>query len=131
MIKLKKTLFLIFPAVCLFLELLPTGVVLNFATPYGEPRRETVSYFSPLAYGYGDFGPILTAMLTIVLLILALIYLFLPRRGVNTAIAGLSACGIITSLMPLMFGLYNATVIGVLITALLVGSAGVSFIQSK
>ena len=84
--KIKKSLFLILPLVALILELLPYGVVLNFANPDGEPWRRTYSYFSMMPFGYANFGPLITAILTCVLLVLVVIYLFKPRKGLNTAI---------------------------------------------
>ena len=35
--KIKKSLFVVLPLATLILELLPNGVVLNFANPEGEP----------------------------------------------------------------------------------------------
>ena len=50
--KMKKLLLVFFPIIAFVLELLPYGVVLNFANPEGEPWRRTYSYFSltPLPY---------------------------------------------------------------------------------
>ena len=55
--KIKKSLFVVLPLVALILELLPNGVVLNFANPDGEPWRRTYSYFSLTPFGYANFGP--------------------------------------------------------------------------
>ena len=44
--KMKKLLLVSFPIIAFVLELLPYGVVLNFANPEGEPWRRTYSYFS-------------------------------------------------------------------------------------
>lgn len=127
--KLKKTLFVILPLVALILELLPYGVVLNFANPEGEPWRRTYSYFSMMPFGYANFGPLITAILTCVLLVLVVIYLFKPRKGLNTAILNVDGFATATSLLPLMFGFDYITVIGVIITALLAGTFGICFIK--
>lgn len=129
--KIKKSLFVVLPLVALVLELLPNGVVLNFANPEGEPWRRTYSYFSLTPYGYANFGPFITAILTCVLLVLVAIYLFKPRKGLNTAILNVSGFATVASLMPLMFGFDYITVIGVIITVLLAGTFGCGFIKAK
>ena len=123
--KIKKLPLLIFPIAALILELLPNGVVLRFANPDGEPWRRTYSYFSMMPFGYANFGPLITAILTCVLLVLVAIYLFKPSKGVNTAILNVSGFATAASLMPLMFGFYYITTIGVIITILLAGTFGV------
>ncbi|MBQ7349678.1 MAG: hypothetical protein IJW56_02190 [Bacteroides sp.] len=129
--KIKKSLFVVLPLVALVLELLPNGVVLNFANPEGEPWRRTYSYFSLTPYGYANFGPFITAILTCVLLVLVAIYLFKPRKGLNTAILNVSGFATVASLMPLMFGFDYITMIGVITTVLLAGTFGCGFIKAK
>ena len=97
--KIKKSLFVVFSLVALILELLPNGVVLNFANPEGEPWRRTYSYFNLTPYGYANFGPFITAILTCVLLVLVAIYLFKPRKGLNTAILNVSGFATAASLL--------------------------------
>lgn len=128
---IKKALFVILPLVALILELLPYGAVLNFANPEGEPWRRTYSYFSLTPFGYANFGPFITAILTCVLLVLVAIYLFKPGKGMNTAVLNVSGFATAASLMPLMFGFDYVTVIGVIITALLAGTFGCGFIKEK
>lgn len=129
--KIKKSLFVVLPLVALILELLPNGVVLNFANPEGEPWRRTYSYFSLTPFGYANFGPFITAILTCILLVLVAVYLFKPRKGLNTAILNVSGFATAASLMPLMFGFDYITVIGGIITILLAGTFGVCFIKDK
>jgi len=129
--KIKKSLFVILPLVALILELLPYGVVLNFANPDGEPWRKTYSYFSMMPFGYANIGPLITAILTCVLLALVVVYLFKPRKGLNTAILNVAGFATAASILPLMFGFDYITVIGVIITALLAGTFGCGFIKAK
>lgn len=129
--KIKKSLFVALPLVALILELLPNGAVLNFANPEGEPWRKTYSYFSLTPFGYANFGPFITAILTCILLVLVIIYLFKPCEGLNTAIINIAGFATAASLMPLMFGFDYITVIGVIITALLAGTFGCGFIKAK
>ena len=129
--KTKKSLFVILPLVALILELLPYGVVLSFANPDGEPWRKTYSYFSMMPFGYANIGPLITAILTCVLLVLVVIYLSKPRKGLNTAILNVAGFATAASILPLMFGFDYITVIGVIITALLAGTFGCGFIKTK
>ena len=129
--KIKKCLFVVLTLVALIFELLPNGVVLNFANPEGEPWRWTYSYFSMMPFGYANFGPLITAILTCVLLVLVVIYLFKPRKGLNTAILNVAGFATAASIMPLMFGFDYITVIGVIITVLLAGTFGCGFIKAK
>lgn len=129
--KIKKFLFTVLSVVVLILELLPNGVVLRFSIPEGEPWIQTYIYFSLTPFGYANFGPFITALLTCVLLVLAVIYLFKQGKGLNAAIIIVSGIAAATSLMPLMFGVEYITVIGVIITLLLVGTFGVCFIKYR
>lgn len=129
--KIKKSLFVVLPLATLIFELLPNGVVLNFANPEGEPWRRTYSYFSLTPFGYANVGPFITAILTCILLVLVAVYLFKPRNGLNTAILNVSGFATAASLMPLMFGFDYITVIGVIITLLLAGTFGCGFIKQN
>ena len=129
--KIKKSLFVILPLVALILELLPYGAVLNFANPEGEPWRRTYFYFSLTPFGYGNFGPLITAILTCILLVLVVGYLFKSHKGLNIAIMNVSGFATATSLLPLMFGFSYITVIGVIVSVLLAAAFGTCFIKSK
>ena len=129
--KIKKSLFVILPLVALILELLPYGAVLNFANPEGEPWRRTYFYFSLTPFGYANFGPLITAILTCILLVLVVVYLFKSHKGLNIAIMNVSGFATATSLLPLMFGFSYITVIGVIVSVLLAAAFGTCFIKSK
>ncbi len=115
----------------LIFELLPSGVVLYFINPEGEDWRYTYSYFDPIPFGYADFGPLLTAVLTCILLVLTFILLFIKGERFVGAVRILGACAVATSLMPLMFGIKWFTPIGVVITVLLALAFGLGFVKAK
>ena len=129
--KIKKLLLVSFPIIAFVLELLPYGVVLNFANHEGKPWCRTYSYFSLTPFGYANFGPFITAILTCALLVLVVIYLFKPRKELKTAILNVSGLATAASLMPLMFGFDYITVVGVIITLLLAGTFGTCFIKGQ
>lgn len=103
------------------LELMPYGAVLNFARSpeEGGTIRETYSYFDLTPFGYANFGPLLTAIISLLIMIVIIILLFTKWQQLWTLVTVLSAVGVITSLMPLMFGFEYYTAIGFAITLLL------------
>ena len=81
----RKQPFIVFAVliVILILELLPYGAVLNFAHLSPDLTigyyEQHVSYFDPIAYTYGNFGPFITAILTCSHLIISSINLFIGK----------------------------------------------------
>ncbi len=112
----------------ILLEIIPFGAVCNFAVSPeagGGSRRTLFSYFSLIPYGYANFGPFITAVLTCVIaLLLIFALLFRKKCGHYRAIGILSGIAFLTSLLPLLFGLSNYSVVGLLIS-LLLGVSGV------
>lgn len=100
------------------MEGLPYGAVCNFAAGPGETIRKTFSYFSLTPFGYANFGPLVTAALTVLVAVLILLTLIL--RG-NFGKAALTLCvvAVITSLSPLTFGVGYYSWVGLGITVLL------------
>ena len=103
--------------VILVLELLPYGAVLHFGNPEGEPLRETFSYFDMTPYGYANFGPFITAILTCVLLVISIINLLVDNDKIKSIIKIVSLIALVASLAPLIVNSYS--VIGGVISLLL------------
>ena len=115
---MKKISLVVFPALTIVLEALPLAAVWTVA-PYPTGRvRETFSYFSLIPFGYANFAPLITAILTVVILLLSLISL--KKDSVFNALFVLSIITAVISLMPLMYGLNNYSLVGALITIALV-----------
>ena len=115
---MKKVCLVVLPALTIVLESLPLGAVCIFATSPTERVRETFSYFSLIPFGYANFAPLITAILTVVILLLSLISL--KKDSVFNALFVLSIITAIISLMPLMYGLNNYSLVGAFITIALV-----------
>ena len=112
-----KLLLLVLPVVIILLEALPYGAVCNFAAPEkSESIRKTYSYFDLTPYGYANFGPFLTAICTVVLLALGILFLIREGRGILTAIRFVSLLGTLFSLMPLTLGLHYYSALAVVIS---------------
>lgn len=127
----KKIPMLIIPLAALILEILPYGAVCVFAADKGERIRQTFSYFDLTPFGYANFGPFITAILTCALFVLAVVYALKQSKGLNTTIKNISGIATATSLMPLLYGVDFFSVFGAVITVLLAGTFGVCFIKEK
>ena len=108
----KRIPYLLLPLITLILEILPYGAVCNFAT---ETRRirELYSYFDLTPYGYANFAPFLTALLTCIILVLLAVWCFTGKRQIMTAAQVLLA---VLSLCPLLLGIDCFSVVGALIS---------------
>ncbi len=128
---MKKIFSLALSAMVIVLEALPFGAVLRFADPNPDQLTvKTFSYFDPTPYGYANFGPMLTAVLSVALLIALAVY-FAKSKGL-TAIRIISAIAIFTSILPLvMLGKLYFTFVGICITVLLILVFVSSFAVSK
>ena len=118
---MKTKLSLIFlPIATLLIEIYGKGAVCNFATGEGKIIRETFSYFDLVPFGYANFGPLLTGILTSIILLFLLIYVFSDSLGILSFVNKLSFIAIVTSLLPLLFGLSYFSLVALIISILLV-----------
>jgi len=105
----------------LILELLPCGAVLEFAHMSPDLTlsyyEQHFSYFNPIVYGYGDFGPLITAVLTCMLAVITVIAVFFENRAVRIALRVVSVLTLLFSLTPMLTGCY--TPVGMAISVLL------------
>ena len=120
----KNVLVLIPIAAALVLEILPYGAVCNFGYQADDGTiaymRSLYSYFDLLPFGYGNFAPFLTAVLTCVILALAVVSCFTGSRRILLPVKVLLCVGIVLSLCPLLFGIEYFSAVGALITASLI-----------
>ena len=121
----KRLLLLIAPLIALILECLPNGVIMTFADGPDSTFTMTYSYFGLTPIGYAMYGPFLTAVMTCVIIILSLIYVFTAKQGLKIAILVLSAFVTVFSVLPLpiILGIETVTVINVIVAACLLAEA--------
>ena len=78
--KKKRWIYLLLPIVTLILEALPYGAVLNFIRPAEDGTkgnfRELYSYFDLTPFGWANFAPFITAIITCIVFLLLLAYCF-------------------------------------------------------
>ena len=99
--------------IALVLEVLPIGVVMVFATSPTKQTIEVYSYFSLLPGGYANFTPLLTGILTILIILLGAIALFRFDRAasIRKTIFVCSIISLLFSIVPLfLFGTVGMTV---------------------
>ena len=122
MLKRKQTI-IVFAVliVILVLELLPYGIVLEFAHISPDLSisyyEQHFSYFDLIVYGYGNVGALFTAILTCVLLVISIINLLVDNDKIKTTIKIVSLIALVASLAPLIVNSYS--VIGGVISLLL------------
>lgn len=126
---MKKIRLLILPIITIILQIFPCGAVLVFAPSPTERVRETFSYFNLTPFGYANFAPFITALLTCIILLLALISIKLEKM--RKAVFWLSLATAIISLLPLVFGIDYYSVVGGIITITLAIESVLAKISAK
>ena len=130
--KKMKILSLISIIVILILEIIPYGAVCNFM---GDPETNTIlkytySYFDLTPFGYANFGPFLTAILSCLLAVLIIISNFSEKK-LNNVIGIVAILATVTSVLPLLYGLSYYSITGLIITLLLLITVVVQFHSNK
>ena len=120
--KRKRTFVLLAIAITILsLELLPYGAVLEFAHMSPDLTlsyyEQHFSYFDPMVYGHGHFGPLITAVLTCMLAVITVIAVFFENRAVRITLRAVSVLTLLCSLTPMLTGCYSP--VGMAISVLL------------
>lgn len=114
----------------LICEVFPYGAVCVFANFEGEPYRYTYSYFDLTPFGYANFAPLITALLTCVLLFFILLAL-LTARPPHICVRFLALGTTALSLAPLLLGTAYFTWLGGLITLALAAITILAWLPAK
>lgn len=121
----KRLLYLILPIVTLILEIIPYSAVCNFARPANDGSighfRELYSYLDLIPFGYANFAPMITGILSCFVLLLIVIYCITGRKRVLSLVKNTLSICVLVSLCPLLFGLRFFSIVGTLITISLLG----------
>lgn len=116
----KRMMYLILPVITLILESIPYGVVLNFGLPSDDGSiayfRETYSYFDLMSIGYGNLGPIITAILTCFALFLLVIYCLIEKRQLITITKYIVGIATLCSCFPILMGVKYFSLVGIMIS---------------
>jgi hypothetical protein len=112
---MKKVISICCMLIAIILMTLPYGVSMTFGPSPTERVTKYFSYFSMVPVGYGNWFPVITALLSIFVLFLLLVGI----RRVNTrrtVQVCLSICIIVSVLSLLVFN--SASIVGVCVAAL-------------
>ena len=126
----KKLTMLCTTLIALVLEILPYGAVCNFANPEGEPWRRTYSYFDLTPFGYANFAPFITALLTCALIAIILISIII-KKPLRALVLTVSTTATVLSLAPLLYGISFFSFVGAFISVALALTTAVAFIKGK
>ena len=129
---MKKHIMLsrIFCVILIVLEAIPQSAVLYFASEEGRVKQE-FSCFDLTPFGYANFGPFITAMLTVVLFILLTVMLFKDTKLLRSISAYVSATALLTSVSPILYGIEYMTGISFCISLVLTCTCVLLFIASR
>lgn len=117
----KRFVYLLLPVITLILEILPYGAVCIFSTSPTETIKETFSYFDLIPFGYANFAPLLTAIITCLIFVLLLIFCIKGNVRMAVIAKNILYVAFIMSLGPLIFGIEYFSLVAGLITLSLVG----------
>lgn len=100
----RKIAMTVLSVLTIILEILPYGAVCVFSDGVTE-YRETYSYFDLRPFGYANFSPLITAVLSCVILVLCIILCFRKSKKLNKALATLSGLAAVISFVPFLMGM--------------------------
>ncbi len=115
-----KYTYAIWVAILFIIETLPYGVKMMFKNDIGQVFKHTFSYFSIIPLKYSNFGHLLTGLITIVLLIVSIIYMFKDTEKILKLIHNLSFIASITSVISFSFGIRTISIINLIVTISLI-----------
>lgn len=117
----KRFLYLLLPIITLILEVLPYGAVCVFASSPTERVKKTFSYFDLTPFGFANFAPFLTAIITCLVFVLLLIFCINGNVRIAIKARNILYVAIVMSLAPLVFGIAYFSLVATLITLSLLG----------
>ena len=128
---IRRILYFVPVLAAFVLECLPYGAVCVFAPAPGETLRQTFSYFDPIPFGYANFAPLITGLLTAMTVLFALVQLAKPDANRRRTIGMLSAVAAVMSVFPVFSGLQYTSLTGWAITVLLALSAALNLWEAQ
>ena len=118
--------------IAIILEALPGGAVLIFSDGSGNGIISTYSYFSLTPFGYANFAPLITGLLTIALLVMVIAgFVRAGSKKLRTAIIVVNATAVLTSISPLIYGVHYYNTISAAVTTMLVLMLGMTVLAKN
>ncbi len=116
----KRIFYLVILFITLLLEILPYGAVCIFRDDTDSVLRETFSYFSLVPYGYANFAPLITAVLTCIAVVLMVLYCVTEKPSYVKKAKPVLVVSSLLSLAPLMLGFEYFSAVGLMISISLI-----------
>ncbi len=133
--KYKKLTYLILPAITLILEILPYGAMMRHAHISPDLSigyyKTTHSYFDLIPFGNANFAPLLTAIVTCLIITLLIVFCFTDNTMVLKITKAFLIIGTVLSLCPLLLGIDFFSITGTLITVTLLAESILIFLTAK
>ena len=104
--RLQKNFIILLPIIALIMEIIPYGVKLVFSDgPENNFKKYvyTYSFFHLMPLAYGNWGPLITGILTVAIIILAVIWIIRKKNKWPKSIIVLSILAFCTSLWIFIF----------------------------
>lgn len=102
--------------ISIILMAMPSGIAMTFASGPNERITSYFSYFDLMPLGYGNWFPIITVILSFVVLLLLLAGIKKPNKGRKAVQVCLTICIISSLLSWVVFSTF--TIIGVFVASL-------------
>lgn len=112
----KRSLYLILPIITLMLEISPYGAVCVFASFPTDRVKETFSYFDLTPFGYANVTPLLTAIITCLVIVMLIIYGIKGNARFAISARNTLMVAVVLSLGALIFGIEYYSLVAGLIT---------------
>ncbi|MCD7770935.1 MAG: hypothetical protein LUH23_02435 [Oscillospiraceae bacterium] len=118
--------------IAIVLEALPGGAVLIFSDGSGSGIISTYSYFSLTPFGYANFAPLITGLLTIALLVMVIVgFVRAGGKKLRTATIVVNALAVLVSISPLIYGVHYYNTISAAVTTMLVLMLGMTVLAKN
>ena len=124
--------YLVMSISALCAELFGKGAVCVFAVSPEKTQTTLFSYFSLVPFGYANFGPFITAVLTTVIVVLSVVLFTKKAQKITKCLTVLSIAAAAAALLPLiMLGGAYFNLVSYIITVILTAMAVMTVFVKK
>ena len=124
--------YLVMSISALCAEIFGKGAVCVFAVSPEKTQTTLFSYFSLVPFGYANFGPFITAVLTSVIVVLSVVLFTKKAQKITKCLTVLSIAAAAASLLPLiMLGGAYFNLVSYIITVILAAMAVMTVFVKK
>lgn len=127
-----RIIYLVMSISALCAELFGKGAICVFAVSPEKTQTTLFSYFSLVPFGYANFGPFITAVLTAVIVLLSVVLFTKKAHKITRCLKVLNIAAFTASLLPLiMLGAAYFNLVSYIITVILAAMAVMTVFVKK